>query len=64
LCPGRSVKAESDEEEKVVVVTAQLDRRNDADEKDAGDEQRHDGKSGRRGQLGFLAANVFKMFSP
>jgi hypothetical protein len=47
-----------------VVVTAQLDRRDDADEKDAGDEQRNDGKAGRRGQLGFLAAMYLKSFLP
>jgi hypothetical protein len=43
-----------------VVVTAQLDRRDDADEKDAGDDQRNDGEAGRRGQLGFLAAMYLK----
>jgi hypothetical protein len=47
-----------------VVVTAQLDRRNDADEKDAGDDQRNDGKAGGRGQLGFLAEMFLKTFLP
>ena len=51
LDPGSPVEPKCDEKEKRMMVTTKLDRRGDADEKRRDDDERNDGKSGRRNQL-------------